>query len=311
MKNILILNNPEKKCGLSQIGLRSFDLIKSASPHNVFYLGTKNVEELSKFITEHNIDALITNYFINTMSWSDDFVRNLKIPKVCIFHDAISTLKHCSNVYNAVIFLKPGFKERDNIIAGIRPIRRFVDKKYKNEKFTIGTHGLCVSPWKRYHEILTICAKEFPNAKYKFNLVPAELGDHDGEITRKTAQYCHKIASLFNLDLEITHNFFEDETNLIDWLSQNDMNIYLSIGNHDNGPAGSADLGISSQKPVVVNNDRMYEHLFPYLSNYPDETLSDLYNRNINSVKTLYSEWDEHKFYEYFIKAFKISGLEL
>jgi len=311
MKNILVLNNPTKKCGISQLGIRSFDLIKAASPHNVIYLATDNVDTLKKHIEENNIDAVIANYFISTMSWSDEFVRNLTIPKVCIFHDAVSTLKHCSEVYDAVVFIKPNFKERDNILAGVRPIRRFEDKNYSTEKFTIGTHGLCVSSWKRYHEILTVCAKEYPKAKYKFNLVPAELGDINGEITRSTAEYCMKIASMFKLDLEITHHFFEAESDLIDWLAKNDLNIYLSIGNNDNGPAASADLGISAQKPIVVNKDRMYEHFFPYISNYPDSTLKELYEKNKTAVKDLYHVWDENKYYESFVRAFKIAGLEL
>jgi hypothetical protein len=311
MKNILVLNNPTKKCGISQLGIRSFDLIKAASPHNVIYLATDNVDTLKKHIEENNIDAVIANYFISTMSWSDEFVRNLTIPKVCIFHDAVSTLKHCSEVYDAVVFIKPNFKERDNILAGVRPIRRFEDKNYSTEEFTIGTHGLCVSSWKRYHEILTVCAKEYPKAKYKFNLVPAELGDINGEITRSTAEYCMKIASMFKLDLEITHHFFEAESDLIDWLAKNDLNIYLSIGNNDNGPAASADLGISAQKPIVVNKDRMYEHFFPYISNYPDSTLKELYEKNKTAVKDLYHVWDENKYYESFVRAFKIAGLEL
>jgi hypothetical protein len=311
MKNILVLNNPTKKCGISQLGIRSFDLIKAASPHNVIYLATDNVDTLKKHIEENNIDAVIANYFISTMSWSDEFVRNLTIPKVCIFHDAVSTLKHCSEVYDAVVFIKPNFKERDNILAGVRPIRRFEDKNYSTEEFTIGTHGLCVSSWKRYHEILTVCAKEYPKAKYKFNLVPAELGDINGEITRSTAEYCMKIASMFKLDLEITHHFFEAESDLIDLLAKNDLNIYLSIGNNDNGPAASADLGISAQKPIVVNKDRMYEHFFPYISNYPDSTLKELYEKNKTAVKDLYHVWDENKYYESFVRAFKIAGLEL
>ena len=311
MKNILVLNNPAKKCGISQLGIRSYDLIKAASPHNVSYLATDNVEVFKNYIEENKIDALVANYFISTMSWSDEFVRNLEIPKVCIFHDAVSTLKHCSEVYDAVVFVKPNFRERDNIVAGVRPIRRFEDKNYSTEEFTIGTHGLCVSPWKRYHEILTVCAKEYPKAKYKFNLVPAELGDINGEITRSTAEYCMKIASLFKLNLEITHHFFEAESDLIDWLAKNDLNIYLSIGNNDNGPAASADLGISAQKPIVVNRDRMYEHFFPYISNYPDSTLKELYEKNQTAVKDLYHLWDEHKYYEGFVRAFKIAGLEL
>lgn len=311
MKNILVLNNPAKKCGISQLGIRSYDLIKAASPHNVSYLATDNVEVFKNYIEENKIDALVANYFISTMSWSDEFVSNLQIPKVCIFHDAVSTLKHCSEVYNAVVFVKPNFRERDNIVAGVRPIRRFEDKNYSTEEFTIGTHGLCVSPWKRYHEILTVCAKEYPKAKYKFNLVPAELGDINGEITRSTAEYCMKIASLFKLNLEITHHFFEAESDLIDWLAKNDLNIYLSIGNNDNGPAASADLGISAQKPIVVNRDKMYEHFFPYISNYPDSTLKELYEKNQTAVKDLYHLWDEHKYYEGFVRAFKIAGLEL
>jgi hypothetical protein len=311
MKNILVLNNPTKKCGISQLGIRSFDLIKAASPHNIIYLATDNVDTLKKHIEENNIDAVIVNYFISTMSWSDEFVRNLTIPKVCIFHDAVSTLKHCSEIYDTVVFVKPNFKDRDNIIAGVRPIRRFENKNYSTEQFTIGTHGLCVSSWKRYHEILTVCAKEYPKAKYKFNLVPAELGDINGEITKNTAEYCMKIASMFKLDLEITHHFFEAESDLIDWLAKNDLNIYLSIGNHDNGPAASADLGISAQKPIVVNKDRMYEHFFPYISNYPDNTLKELYEKNQTSVKDLYHLWDENKYYESFVRAFKLAGLEL
>ena len=311
MKNILVLNNSAKKCGISQLGIRSFDLIKAASPHNVTYLATDNVEVLKSHIEENKIDALVVNYFISTMGWSDQFIRNLTIPKVCIFHDAVSTLKNCSDIYDAVVFVKPNFKERDNIIAGVRPIRRFEDKNYSTEEFTIGTHGLCVSPWKRYHEILTVCAKEYPKAKYRFNLVPAELGDINGEITKSTAEYCMRIASMFKLDLEITHHFFEAESDLIDWLAKNDLNIYLSIGNHDNGPAASADLGISAQKPIVVNNDRMYEHFFPYISNYPDSTLKDLYEKNKTAVKDLYHLWDENKYYECFVRAFKLAGLEL
>ena len=311
MKNILVLNNPAKKCGISQLGIRSFDLIKAASPHNVSYLATNNIDVLERYIDENKVDAVIANYFISTMNWSDDYIKNLQIPKVCIFHDAISTLQHCSNIYDAVIFVKPDFIERDNIIAGVRPIRRFEDKNYSTEEFTIGTHGLCVSPWKRYHEVLTICAKEFPKAKYKFNLVPAELGDINGEITRSTAEYCMRIASMFKLNLEITHHFFEAESDLIDWLAKNDLNIYLSIGNDDNGPAASADLGISAQKPIVVNKDRMYEHFYPYISNYPDNTLKELYVKNQTAVKDLYHLWDENKFYESFVRAFKIAGLDL
>jgi hypothetical protein len=78
MKNILVLNNPAKKCGISQLGIRSFDLIKDASPHNVSYLGTNSVEELQDYISNNQVDALVVNYFISTMSWSDEFVRNLK-----------------------------------------------------------------------------------------------------------------------------------------------------------------------------------------------------------------------------------------
>jgi hypothetical protein len=174
----------------------------------------------------------------------------------------------------------------------IRPIRRFEKKENNNGVLNIGSHGFSVSPWKMFDRIIKIIHDEFNEVNINMNITQATFGG-----TNDSGKFNEwkKLITKPNVNLNITNTYFDKEIDLISFLSKNDMNIYFYNAQPHVGIGGSADLVISAQTSLVVNNTHMYRHLHEHLGYYEQTNSLRSFLGNHTKVKELYDMWSPER----------------
>jgi len=296
---ILFLNHRKSQCGVYEIGKRIFSLLdQSILP--AIYQEVDNINEYFNIVDTYSPDIIIYNYVGATMPFLNSFVANnyAKIKHIGIIHDSFNFIPEVESIFDCWIVhdltdKTPSTKKK---FTTVRPICRFNRKKEIDlNNITIGTHGFPISPWKMYDTIVEYVNYAFDKATINMNLPVATYGG-TLEQAQNVANLCKsKITKPFII-LNITHDYFETEEELIERLSMNTMNVYFYNDKVYNnlGIAGSADLAISSQSSLAVNSAYMYRHINTRLGICAKDNIYEFLN-NYKEVKKLYDEWSPER----------------
>ena len=86
--NVLFFNHKIQKCGVYQYGKRVFDIIEKDNEIKYIYKEIDCYEEYCKFLSENsNINAIIYNYHVLTMSWLNHSNIQKNIKNIGLQHD--------------------------------------------------------------------------------------------------------------------------------------------------------------------------------------------------------------------------------
>jgi len=295
---ILFLNHKKSQCGVYEIGKRIFSLIDQRILP-IVYQEVGNLNEYFNIVDTYSPDVIIYNYVGVTMSFLNSFVVNnyAKIKHIGIIHDSFNFISEVESIFNCWIVhdltdITPSNKK----FLTVRPIRRFNrTKEVDLNNITIGTHGFPVSPWKMYDTIVEYVNYAFDKATINMNLPVATYGGTLEQV-QNVANLCKSKITKPLIILNITHDYFETEEELIERLSTNTMNVYFYNDKVYNnlGIAGSADLAISSQSSLAVNSAYMYRHINTRLGICIKDNIHEFLN-NYKEVKKLYDEWSPER----------------
>ena len=86
------------------------------------------------------------------------------------------------------------------------------------------------------------------------------FGDPNGEQARERIRELNQIITKPGIKIEVSHNFLSDEE-IIKWLNSNTVNCYFYDYLEGSGIASSPDYAIAANKPIAVNNSRMFLNL--------------------------------------------------
>jgi len=297
---ILFLNHWKSQCGVYEIGKRIF-YIMDQSILPMTYATISSVEEYIQTIEIHSPDLILYNYtpYLNTFLY-DYILKYQKIKHIAIHHDPIdpATIAKIELIFNAWIIHdeNTNYFTGDKKFSTIRPIQRYERKNEPDfHNISIGTHGLIASHWKMYDSIIEYINNIFDNVTINMSLSIATFGK-PLNVVLEYANYCRTKVTKPDIKLNIIHDYFTSELDLIDWLAQNTMNIYFYNANPGSGAGvgGSADLAISAQSSLAINDSYMYKHITNHLGFYNQYTLKNALG-NYKDVQKLYNEWSPER----------------
>ncbi len=297
--DIIFINHQKSQCGVYEIGKRIHELFYQ-NILNVKYFETGVYDENSfrEIIENENPKYVICNYYPDTLKYINKNLFNSygNIKFIGIIHDLLHP--HMIDFYDS-LFDCWIIHDTTNTIPSkkkfttIRPIRRFEKKYNENKILNLGSHGFGVSPWKMFDSIISKIHDEFDEVNINMNITQATFGGSDDSYK---FEIWKNIIKKDNVNLNITNTYFENEIDLIEFLSKNDMNIYFynSINEYI-GVGGSADLAISAQSSLVVNSTHMYRHIHEHLGYYEQKNNFKNFLNNSESVKNIYNLWTPEK----------------
>ena len=296
--NILYINHKKSQCGVYEIGKRIYKLIdKNILP--MAYYEIDNANEYFDIINFNKPDVVIYNYVYQTLQFlTPDITKSYpQIKHIAIIHDSFNYMDYVEEMFDCWIAHDPTntFPSNKKFLT-VRPIPRFIRKNESDsENISIGSHGFSISPWKMYDTMVEFINYAFDNAIINFNLPVATFGGTI-EQTNAIVYLCKLKITKPGIILNITHDYFETEEDLIENLSKNTMNMYFYDDTvyTNMGIAGSADLAIASQSSLAVNSAYMYRHINTRLGSCTKDNIHEFIH-NSKKVKELYEEWSPER----------------
>lgn len=272
---ILFINNNKAQCGVYDYGLRAFNILTKA--FDITY-----IEASVGFEYIPGYDIYLYNYHYATMPFlTDDLLRKFPVKSVIIFHEA-----HLKISPNEIL------------TTNIRPLIDCELPMIKNNIPTIGSFGFGF-PDKNFSKIAEEVASQYETAIIRLNIPFAEFGDKDGYLAKREAEKVRNILKGTKIEVQINHNYL-NQTELLDFLNSNDVNLFLYSPSHGRGLASATDYALSVKKPIGVSNSEMFRHL-PLeicIDNTPIKELS------IEPLKKFYEENTNEKLINYYRQAF-------
>jgi hypothetical protein len=297
--SILYINHSKSQCGVYEIGKRIYDLLdKNILPVKYFETPVNGESEYRSIMENEKPNYVLYNYYLSTLPYIHKGLFN-EYPNakhIGIIHDPLTP--EMVSFYNTtfdcwMIHDDTNQTISDNKFTTIRPIRRFTKQKNENNILNIGSHGFSVSPWKMFDRMIELIHDEFDEVNINMNITQATFGG--GDDTYKFNLW-KNIINKKNVNLNITNTYFESEDEVINFLSKNDLNMYFYNPPHPFiGVGGSADLAVSSQSSLVVNNTYMYRHFHNHIGFFEQKNNLKSFLKNNTKVKELYDLWSPER----------------
>lgn len=270
---ILFVSRKSVRCGVSDYGLRVFDILKKR-----FDIELKEIE--APTMTE-GYDLCIWNYHYATLPW---LVKSHG-KNIMIFHEGPTPF-----IFDAYINSDSTAPEHEESFSSPRPLFEnvlFFDKV--NEVTTIGSFGFGFAD-KGYWRIAEMVSKEFDKALIRLSIPFAEFGDENGDTAKREVE---KMRSYLKpgIELEVSHEFLS-QTDLLNFLRGNDINLFLYDALDSRGLSSTIDYALSVRKPIGISRSGMFRHLpkeicvdsssIKYVMSLGIEPLKDIYKQHSN-----------------------------
>ena len=297
--SIIYINHSKSQCGVYEIGKRIYELFdKEVLPIKYFETPVNGYSEYNRIMLDEKPNYVLYNYFPGTLPYLNKNLFNQypNAKHIGIIHDPLTP--DMINFYNTtfdcwIIHDDTNEIPSTNKFRTIRPIRRYEKTNKTNGVLNIGSHGFNVSPWKMFDKMIELIHNEFDEVNINMNITQATFGNSNDEHNFKL---WNNIISKKNVNLNLTNTYFETETEVIDFLSKNDLNMYFYNPPHPHiGVGGSADLAVSSQSSLIVNNNYMYRHFHNHIGYFEMTNNINSFLKNNTKVKELYDLWSPER----------------
>lgn len=267
---ILFIQRKSTNCGVADYGKRLFSILKPAM--DITMCECEAMPDLTGY------DIALWNYHHATMPWAD--CSNKSVKHVALFHEAFQNIT--PDVWIPVSELA-------------RPLPEKVDYDgyWENDDTpVIGSFGFGFTD-KDYIGIAKMVKREFEEAILKLHIPFAEYGDADGSQAVNRALECKIVLSGTGIKLKVEHKFMPPDE-LVEWLSENDLNFFNCLPTQGRGISSSIDYALSARRPIAISNSEMYRHLpreicvdnisLPRLIEKGIEPLREVYAANTNEI---------------------------
>jgi hypothetical protein len=104
---------------------------------------------------------------------------------------------------------------------------------------------------------------------------------------------CNRLIVKPNINLQITNDYMSKEE-LIDWCSQNTINVFL-YNRNQTGMSATTDQAIASGKPILVSKNNAFRHVLQYLHPYPS-TIKEAIETTLPAVRQMQKDWSPIQF---------------
>lgn len=284
---MLFINSPHKThaCGVYQYGKRLVTILQKQLI--VQYKEVETQEEYIHSISNCGDSIVVINYHVSLFPWlTRDMERTKDLKYYYIYHE--------SGLPNGV--LPHQVLNTDPTSSYGIPIPRplFLQETacMKNKNIAcpkIGSFGFGFTN-KNFPKIVSMVQEQFDRAMIHLHIPFAYHGDKDGGIATSTSQQCRDILYKPGIDLVITHNFITDEE-LIEFLSSNDLNIFLYVEGEERGCSSVLDFALGVNTPIAISNSQMFRHIYNDSINAYKRPLIDIMLDSPHYIQSFRDKW--------------------
>lgn len=275
--NVLLLSQLGYQCGVSDYGDRLYNALKKSTKINFTYSDKFDLD---------GIDAVLYNYHNATLpDITDSFLRDKRHVK----HIALHHEGGMSFTPDKII----------NVEDMPRPVNDYSFINEINETPTIGSFGFGFYN-KNYYKIAELVKEQYTKAKIRVNIPFAYYGDADGRNAKEEVQKMRDVLKGTEIELEVNHDYLS-HLDLVTFLNQNDINIFLFNEMAGRGLSSSIDYALEAKKPIGISHSYMFRHLSGVSSSiFVDEvTISEIIDKGIEPLKPIYQDHNSDKLLQY------------
>lgn len=302
---ILFLNHFQPRCGVYQMGRRIGTTLVHRVPGVVLYEGDFDGARAAASVGP---EIIVYNWHPYTLPWAREMMRlHPRAKHVGLIHEIAETSAHAgADLFPYRMVCDPTFPvDNRTVFRSVRHVPRYEKPFRRNKRFTVGSFGFAVGG-KLYHHLVPLACHSFPRPLIRLHIPRAFYGDDAGAAAESYARDCAKELSN-NAELEVSHEFLEEPA-LLDWLGQNDLNVFFYEPNVGRGAASSLDYAIAVRRPIAINGSDMFRHVRGRLGHYPNQDLVHLFLSTGPVVEQLYEEWSPARLAQDYRDMFHILG---
>lgn len=272
MKTILVVNTREKECAVWQYGQNLCQALRTNRTNSNFifaYCEPTDLKDLRDHADLFMADAILYNWHPSQGGFLKDapFDVGRPVKSLCVFHElpwersaAFDGLLY-SGLENPVLYHAEWQGRVWHNIPLLLPLYE-PSQRYETDPFcpVIGVNG-----YGGAHANLVVerVIKEWQRAVIRLHLPSAHYGDADGRYARIFADKCRDLAKdQPGIVFKVEHEWLPQDR-LLDWLSTNDLNVYLrptDVPWHGVSAAMCAALAV--KRPMATNRNPSFRHLW-------------------------------------------------
>lgn len=310
MKTTFITHS-HKQCGVYQYGKSIFDDISGMAGFLFSYRECASKEDVLRAVSEDVPDIVFYNYHRGTVPFVLDVMPqikkdNPKIIHLCFAHELIDSEM---TLFDFAVCSDPTLSETDRLFKTGRVIPRYDNEFPVPSVPTFGTFGFSC-PHKGYERLIDLVHEQFDEAVIRINLAFQTPFDSGGGGALHRANLCRQRVTKPGIRLEITHDFFSNQVQLMDFLAKNSLNAFLyddaTRGEQPGGngkPRGISsvvDFALAVKRPVALSNSNMFRHLFGATPSIVagQTSLKQIMDNGLVPLERFYAEWTAEKLRE-------------
>jgi len=275
-------------CSIYESGLMCYNALKLSDKYSLEYCDEPQLQE-------SDYDFTVFNFHHITNNWMLPFVHQCKGPTFTIVtevgHDS-NPMPYTSQSFNYYMILDPTIIDTETIFGFPRPLELATVRKKENNNIVIGSFGL-PTPGKNWEEIVTRTQDEFNEALIRFNIPHASYVPMTQREIDRIIYSCNRLIVKPNINLQITNDYMSKEE-LIDWCSQNTINVFL-YNRNQTGMSATTDQAIASGRPILVSKNDAFRHVLQYLHPYPS-TIKEAIETTLPAVRQMQKDWSPIQF---------------
>lgn len=314
--NVLFINTRKAQCSIYQ-SAKSFAQILKCEDYNLDYveINQLNMEEfkLGNIVgnnLRNNYDVYVFNFHpitvVNVENIDPNVIVNFPGKKINLIFDVdVNTPfpplydNFPKDVFDYHIVFDPTLEANGKIIPIQRPLFGYRKKQKYNsipQVPIIGSHGY-PNTNKNFPALIKQCGIEFEKSIVRINLPSASY--MPDVLRTMIVDECNN-AKPENVDLIITHNYHEDVNTLIDWCSQNDLNVFF-YDRPDAGLSSASDEALLSGSPIAISSNKAFRHIHQFIKPFPQWSLKDSILNSQECVEQMSNAINK----DYFVNKFK------
>jgi hypothetical protein len=288
MLKSIFYNTPKADCSIHETGIMCYNALKLSNKYQLDY--TENSTRI-----DGGYDFCIFNHHHATNYWMVDNINQfseLTFAIVTEVGDYQNVLPYTPQIFDNYIILDPTIVDNNIYFGFSRPLESTPIRKKENNKLIIGSFGF-PTPGKNWNELIERTQIEFDEALIRFHIPRATHVPNSDRSIERIMKHCQSQIFKPDIKLEFSHHYM-DKNALIDWCTQNTINVFLYDRNQP-GLSATTDQAIVSERPLWVSKNPTFRHVLFYMNPYP-QTITEAINTTLPMVKQMKKDWSPKEF---------------
>jgi len=251
------------------------------------------MDEYHGLIDKFKPVAIIINYHELTMTWFSGCEKDNDIVYYVLHHEGT---EHSNLNPDYYLYVDSTFRDVDNRFAVPRPLFETVPHGPAHDVPVISSFGFGFGN-KGFGRIVKTVNDQFDEAIIRLHIPFAHYGDMDKQSIKNIYPGCYAEVKKTGIKLEITNDFYTDEQ-LLNFLSESTLNIFLYDEMLGRGLSSVIDYGLSVNVPLAISQSYMFRHIKmtqPSIC-YEDRTLPEIIASGPEILQPLRDQWSQANF---------------